>query len=354
MGYYYNIEETIEKYPDAWLYMVVGGRNTGKTYSTLKMVTQKKKSFAFIKRTDNDIKLLCAGTKGKMKVDLSPFKSINRDLGTNIQAFSIFDGLGGFYNCDENDEPIGYPVGYAISLNQTAKAKGFDISEVDYMIFDEFIKQPWEKNLNKKEGEAILDLYKTISRDREHRGREPLKLIALANATDVSNPLMQITELVDIVVEMQALDIQIKYIEERGIVIERVNDNPNFLEVEKQTKLFKAMQLTQWAQMAYDNQFAYNDFSNIKKNNLKNYQPVCAVQFKQTIFYIYKKDNIYYACRSKHQAQEFYNLNLENDQKLFYENRVIDFRYACIHDKMKFDSFLLYDIIINYKSYFKI
>ena len=29
--YYYDIEDDLREYPDAWCYIVVGGRNTGKT-----------------------------------------------------------------------------------------------------------------------------------------------------------------------------------------------------------------------------------------------------------------------------------------------------------------------------------
>ena len=30
--YYYNIFDDIKAYPDAWAYMIIGGRSTGKTY----------------------------------------------------------------------------------------------------------------------------------------------------------------------------------------------------------------------------------------------------------------------------------------------------------------------------------
>ena len=34
---YYNIRDDVNAYPDAWCYIIVGGRNTGKTYGCLKM-----------------------------------------------------------------------------------------------------------------------------------------------------------------------------------------------------------------------------------------------------------------------------------------------------------------------------
>lgn len=356
MSYYYNIEDDLNQYPDAWCYLVIGGRNTGKTYSTLKFLYDNDIKFVFIKRTSEDVDLICAGGKknNQYGVDLSPFKSLNRDLHSNVKAFSIFKGLGAFWDCDEEDERIGLPIGYAVSLSAVSKVKGFDLSECDVMVFDEFIKQPWEKTLNRKEGESVLDLYKTIARDREHRGRSPLKLIALANATDISNPLMQTLEVVDTVADMQTYQQSIVNIVDRGIVIHMINDNQDFHEKEKESAIYKAMAGTQWAEMALNNNFGYNDFTNVNKINLKNYVPVCSIKYKQKYYYIYKKGNQYYMCLNKHQDSEFYDLNTENGQKLFYSQRDLDLRVACIEGRMLFQSYLMYDLIVNYKSYFKV
>ena len=61
MSYYYDIQDDLKKYPDCWCYLIVGGRNTGKTYSTLKDARNSSKGFIFIKRTNLDVNNLCAG-----------------------------------------------------------------------------------------------------------------------------------------------------------------------------------------------------------------------------------------------------------------------------------------------------
>lgn len=356
MSYYYNIEDDLNAYPDAWCYLIIGGRNTGKTYSTLKYQHEHNKKFVFLKRTADDIKLLCAGSSKKEQygVDLSPFKSINRDTGSNVKAFSVFNGLGAFWNCDSEDSRIGLPIGYAVALSSVSKVKGFDLSECDYIDFDEFIQQPWERVLNKKEGESVMDLYKTIARDREHRGRDPLKLIALANATSISNSLMEVLEVVDKVADMQAAGTDIYYDDERGIFIHIIMDNEEFKAVESQSKIYKAMQGTQWASMALENKFGYNDFTNVSKVNLKNYQPHCTVIYKQRTFYIYKKGQDYYMTTSRHSGTLVYDLNKENDQKRFHIEQVFDLRDACINGHMLFQSYTMYDLIVNYKNFFKV
>ena len=61
---YYDISEDFKLYPDLWCYVVIGGRTTGKTYSALKYCLKKKIKFVFLKRTIEDVKLLC--NRGKL------------------------------------------------------------------------------------------------------------------------------------------------------------------------------------------------------------------------------------------------------------------------------------------------
>lgn len=357
-SYYYDVTEDIKNYPGAWCIVVIGGRNTGKTYSSLKSCVLDKRKFVFLKRTIKDVDLLCAGSgkpgakASEFGIDLSPFKSVNRDLVTDVRAHLIKEGLGGFWN-HINGESEGAPIGYLLALSAVSKYKGFDLSECDWLIFDEFIPQPWER-VQHKEGEQLLDLYKTIARDREHRGRGALKLLCFANATSISNPTMNILEVTDIVADMQVRDIESVYLEDRGILIHKLHNNEEFDRVEQDTMLYKAMGNTAWGQMAFGNSFAYNDFTSVGKVSLKGYKPMLSLQYKNDIFYIYMKEGQYYMCKSKHQGEEMYNLNRENDQKLFFNERLYELRLACIEGKMKFETYSMYDIIVNFKKYFNI
>ena len=48
---YYSIKSDMELYQNYWCFVVVGGRNTGKTYGALKYMYENKQKFIFIKRT---------------------------------------------------------------------------------------------------------------------------------------------------------------------------------------------------------------------------------------------------------------------------------------------------------------
>lgn len=354
---YYDIRDDMKLFPDAWCYIVYSKRGPGKTYSSLRYMIEENKIFTFIKRTNKDVEFMCAGTstsKKKIEVNVSPFKPLERDLGPKfaIRAFKIQDGFGAFWRINEEGEPFGNPVGYIISLNAIKDIKGFDLSECDFIIFDEFIPKPWER-VRKTEGDSLLDLYMTLQRDKRDRGLGEIKLICLANATSISNPLFITMALVDIAAEMNIKEIAYNYNEYRGIMMHQIiSEDPD--SDEEKLGIQKAMEGTEWGVMAFGGKFGYNDFSSIGHINLKNYKPVCAFTYKSTTAYIYMKDGIYYACSAYNKKCKMYDLNRENEQKKFYLDYGLDLRYECIDDKFVFDKYSVYDIIINYKEYFKL
>lgn len=351
--YYYDIEDDLALYALYWCYIIVGGRNTGKTYSCLKSCYTKNRKFVFIKRTIEDVSLLCEQKNTEMEFDLSPFKSINRDIGSNVRAFKIKNGLGGFYNCNEDGEPVGAPIGYIIALSAVSKYKGFDLSDCEWMIFDEFIPQPWDR-INRKEGEQLMDLYKTVSRDREHRGLPALKLICLANSTKVSNPVTNILEITDKLVDMD-INKQAYFIDEyRGIVVHRIIDNKEFMEQEAKSQIYRAMSGTAWGEMALNNVFAYDDFTAVKKSNLKGYMPVVGIKYKSKTYYVYQKNGQYYMTFAAAKGVKVYNLKIENEQKAFYIDYCLDFQDRNVSGNFDFETYSMYDLIANYKTFFKL
>lgn len=352
---FYDIENDLKKAPEAAIFIILGGRGTGKTYSTLKFCYTCGKKFVFIKRTNKDVNLLCSGGKGdsNLHMDLSPFKSINHDIGSNVQAYKMFDGMGGFWDT-ENGEPIGSPIGYILSLNAVAKYKGFDLSDCDYIIFDEFIPLLYER-INRNEGLELMDLYRTVGRANHIKYGTVLKLICLANATTVSCPVLSELELTDDLVDMQVKKESERYLQERGIFIRIIDDINGFREEEAKNPIYKAMAGTKWARMSLDNEFAYNDFSNVGKISVKNMICLARVTHKNKTFYIYCGDNGYYLSYKKsNRPHDIYDLNLDNGYKKFYIDYVIDLARDCIEGRVKFDTFEMYDLIVNYKEFYKI
>lgn len=348
---YYHFENDLTKYPNAWCYVVYSKRGVGKTYSALLHSYKQNIPIIYMKRTNEDVAFICRGdTDG---LDTSPYVPINRDHGTDIYARNIDKGVGGFWHYEEG-EPEGLPVAYCLSLNAVKRVKGFDASRCDWIVFDEFIPQLGER-ISRTEGEQLLDLYMTVSRDRQKRDRPPLKLVLFANAEEISTPITNTLEIVDTMADLNASGAPYHYDNERGIMIHHITPKELPVEEKEKTGIYKAMYNTAWGAKSFEGDFSHNDFTNIKKNNLKGYHGYIKIHYKTHDYYIYQDNNAnYYMCKSPTKTLFSYDLNRENEQKAFYIQHGVDLRSSCIEERFKFQSYSMYDLIINYTQFFKI
>lgn len=352
---YYHFEDDLLMYPSAWCIAVWSRRGPGKTYSSLKYAAEKHIKFIYMKRTDVDVELICGAGKMGASFDASPYKPINRDTGSNIKAHLIGDGFGGFYHFNDEEEPSGEPVGYILSFNKVRKFKGFDFSDCDWIIFDEFIPQKGER-LNRAEGELLLDLYMTVSRDRQKRGKGPLKLVLFANAEEISTPVTNELEIVDIMAELNASNRTHLWIPERDILLHHITQEEIPIQEEEKSGIYKGMEGTAWHRKSFEGDFSSNDFSNVARRTLKKCKGLIHLHYKTHDYYIYvsNENGKYYMSTRPVRCIFDFDLNKENDQKLFWMNEGIDLRIACIEDRMKFEKYSMYDLIVNYKSFFKV
>lgn len=355
-SYYYDVRDDIAKYPDAVFIITYGGRGTGKTYSALRTVIEDNTKFVFIKRTLEDVKLLTAGNKigktkdaGTIDFDASPFKPLNRDFEWNIRAFSAYPGLGGFFSCDKNNNPVGDPKGYIAALSGIGKIKGYDLSDCDVMIYDEFCPKSYEV-VSKHEETEILDMYKTVMRDREHRGRAPLKLWAFANSDNVVCPLTQAFDLLNVLAEMAINDQEYYYDPEKRLLLHKLKTAEEFIEKEAQSPIYKAAAGSKWAKMALSNDFAFNDFSQVGKMPLKNMICEAKVLYNNKTHFVYYSPEtaaryITYTNHNKQPMLQF-DLNKLTHKKQFVsfaELKVMGFMYGGIEPSFeKYDLFDLY------------
>lgn len=348
---YYHLEYDLELNPDAWCYVVWSARGKGKTYSALKYAYEKHIPIIYMKRTIDDVNLICAATEG---FDPSPYVPINRDHGYNIKPKLIKEGIGAFYQY-EDGEPQGMPVSYILAESAIKKFKGFDFSRCDWIVFDEFIPQIGER-ISRKEGELLLDLYMTVARDRQKRGKAPLKLILFANAEEISTPITNTLEIVDIMADLNASGASHFFDDERQILLHHITNDEYPLQEQEKSGIFEAMKNTAWGAKSFYGDFANNDFSNVSHINLKRYKCQIHIHYKMHDYYIYFNEvqNHYYMCFSRGTAMFSYDLNKENDQKRFYIEHQADLWNACTYNNMTFQKYSMYDLIINYKKFFNV
>lgn len=347
---YYDFSNDLKLFPSAWCFIVYSARGKGKTYSALYHSYKNNIPILYMKRTNDDVAFITREEKDGF--DTSPYSPLNRDHGIDVYGKSIDTGVGGFWHYEEGS-PDGLPIAYALSLNSVKRVKGFDASRCQWVLMDEFIPQIGERVL-RSEGELLLDLYMTVNRDREKRGEDPLKLILFANAEDISTPITNTLEVVDIMADLNASGEMFHYDEERGIVIHHITDEEIPMTKQEQNGIYKAMANTTWGRKSFFGEFAKNDFSNVKLKSLKRYRGYIHIHYKTHDYYIYINDEGFlYMCESKTHCELNFNLNRENEQKAFYEYQ-IDLRDSCIEERLKFQKYSMYDLIINYTKIFNI
>ena len=242
-----------------------------------------------------------------------------------------------------------------LSLAKIKSIKGADFSRANYICLDEFIPQSFEI-VRRKEGEGLLDVYMTVIRDKVKRGGF-LKLVLFANAEEISTPVTNAFEIVDDMAELSFKGEPYFYNKDRRILLHHITQREFPLSAaELDSDIFHAMKGTAWAQKALFGDFSNNDFSNVKKLSLKGMKPMIRLLYKNKFYYIYIRpsDGLYYMTYSKGAFMFDYDLNKENHQKLFWAEHGQELRVECIEDKMKFEKYSMYDLIVNYKKFFKI
>lgn len=348
---YYHLLKDIFLYPDAWCYAVWSKRGPGKTYSVLWLAYYCRFKFIYMKRTDDDVDLIL---RSDTDFDASPYYPLKRDKHIKVVGVRIANGIGSFNIANDEGEPTEQILCYVLSFNKVQKYKGFNFDS-EFIVFDEFIPQLGER-IRKSEGENLLDLYRTVERDRLKRGKKPIKLILFANAEEISTPVTNILEIVDDMMELNASGQSHLYLKERQIVLHHITDKEVPLEENEMQGIYIGMKNTLWWKKSFGGEFTHNDFSNVLKWSIKRSVPVVHIRYKTYDYYVYfneEKDR-YFMTYTKGQAAEFYDLNTENAQKRFYEDYIIDLQDYCIHEKMKFEKYSMYDLIINYRKFFNI
>lgn len=260
----------------------IGGRGTGKTYSALRFAVyrykQYKEKFMWMRRTADELELLCDSPR--YGEGGNPFKEINEKYLESYGLCMMSKKVAGIYEreYDEKNKRFLYNsdkmMGYGCALSNIASARGMNFTDADRLFYDEFIYERHVKRI-RAEGEAILNAIETIARNRELQGKPPLFVYFLANAFNIYNPLFQELGVIDIVEKAMRNRQEHIYLEERGLAIHLLENTVEFTESKKQTSLYKLTSNSNYADMALNNSFVYNDFSLVQYRKIQGMRPVC-------------------------------------------------------------------------------
>lgn len=270
---------------------IVGGRATGKTYTSLETAVEDNIKFIYMRRTQSQADLI-------NKPDFSPFKSLNRDFEWSIGTASISKYNAGFYRQEKQDGEfvsVGAPIGYTCALSTVSNLRGFDATDVELLIYDEFISEKHERPL-KNEGSAFLNAVETINRNRELSGRKPLQVICLANANDLANPIFMELSLVRKAEQMRRKKQEISIDRERGIGLFILDKSP-ISQQKKTTALYRLTDGTNFERMSINNDFSGEEIGRISSRPIAEYKPIVTVG--EITVYEHKANRTFYVSTHK-------------------------------------------------------
>lgn len=271
---------------------IVGGRATGKTYTSLETVKADGVKFIYMRRTQSQADMI-------NKPEFSPFKSLNEDHGWDVGSASLSKYNAGFYETEETEDGgracIGSPIGYTCALSTISNMRGFDASDVRVLIYDEFIPEKHERPI-KNEGAAFLNAYETINRNRELQGKPPLQVLCLANANDLANPIFMELKLVRKAEQMRRKGQEVSIDKERGVGLFILDKSP-ISSRKQETALYKLAEGSEFNRMSLQNDFANEELSTIKSRPLSEYKPIVTVG--EITIYKHKATREYYVSTHK-------------------------------------------------------
>ena len=279
-----NVWRTVKSTP-YFLYMFIGGRGVGKTYSTLEGVLNDKAYFMYVRRTETELKNSC-------KQENNPFTTINENTGRNVEI----SASGDTFVIHENDEVIGV----AGALSTFGKFRGSDFSKVQYIIFDEFISTNRVKI--KDESDAFFNMIETVQRNRELMGEPSIKIIMLSNANSIDNEIIKTLRLGEIIHQMKITGVELYTDDERGIYLNLLKPG-ELAKAKSQTKLYKLTKGTDFYDMAIGNEFTSDSFDDVYKIRYQDLTPIVA--YENIYFYSVKNKNLMYCSYRKADVDKF-------------------------------------------------
>lgn len=319
---------------------IVGGRGTGKTYSTLLDVLQTDveahgRRFIYLRRTLAQVKVCCVEKH-------NPFRKINYDTGRNVHAEKDGDTINFVSETVGEEKKL---IGSAMSLSTVANVRGIDAYDVDVIVFDEFIRDKRERRM-KGEAEALFNFYETVNRNRELEGQPPVQLIMLANANDSANAIFMYLNLVMICERQKQRGVYpaIYKNPDRGLLLIDFGPTNAISQAKAKTALYKLTEGTAYADMALKNEYSYNDPSRQASRPLKEYRPIVFVG--ELAVYQHKSSGLYYCCGHRSGAAPAFGTGSTELQRFRRAFAWLWLSYMC--DKIEFESYAVESLLTLY------
>ena len=143
---YYDVQNIIDKIPDAHYYVVLGERSNGKTYSTLKHCIkdyfENDSEFVYIRRFEEDVKYSRGSTIFNALIKDKVIEKLSHGKWNDVYYYaSKFYLMKRDKNNPKNTKIAPNPFGYALSLSSEEHDKSDAYPNVCNIFFEEFLSR---------------------------------------------------------------------------------------------------------------------------------------------------------------------------------------------------------------------
>lgn len=282
MGDYFNVSEYLNDFRD--INIIIGARGIGKTYSLLRYLVESGEKFLYMRNTKTQIDE-CSGEFG------NPFKALNNDIGYDIRVETSKNH--GFIMLDDKI------IGYVAALSTFENLRGVDLSDVKYIIFDEFIELA---RLRFNQFEAFVNAYETINRNREFKGERALQVFLLSNAQKLDSQILAGFNLIPDIEGMIKAG-QVKYKRDNISVL---LPNVNISNMKKQSGIYRAIAGSDIYKENIENKFSHDSYYGVKREkDINGFIPIACVD--DVYIYRSKAGARYYFCSIPSQNVPVFN-----------------------------------------------
>lgn len=305
--------------------IIIGGRGIGKTYSSLRNALNSLRpgrKFIYLRNTDIQLDECCSDFG-------NPFKKLNTDYNDNVRMTKSKQHA----NIIDKDDNI---IGYGCALSTFGNLRSVDLSDVDLVIFEEFIEA---RTLTFDQFKAFQHFYETVNRNRELFGEPALVVIMLSNSQSLNNPILIGYNLVE-VIEKMIISGQEKY--KKGDIFVLLPDS-EISRLKAQTAHYKDLKGTKIYKEIIENQFSNDSMYAVVKRPLVEYIPVCKLD--DVYIYRHKSNSKFYICHTA--AINIPEYTSKDNKMAFYKaiGRVLTAEYP--HGNVEFSSFLVKSQILK-------
>ena len=282
-----HIEEVADR-NDINYIVIIGKRQVGKTYGVLNLMLEENKKFILLRGMKTELDMLERGVN-------SPFEKIKGyekkiEMVKNSEYTADIKRL----DTDEDGNDVVTIIGMGAALSSIGRIRGFNGDIYTDVVFDEAIP---ESHLLKVRGggDAFLNMYTTVNGNRELEGRPALRVWILANSNNLDSDILAALKITDVVERMSIRGEESRILKDRGIMI-LLPDSAHITELRKKTALYRAIGGdSKFAKMAYGNEFAYNDYSDVTTRPLQEFNVIA--QIGDLFIHLHKDDKTLYITR---------------------------------------------------------